>query len=298
MGINFKSPGFLAGFTAIFLIAIGIVQVILGEFVTKSVALTANGIDCIGDGFVSSIVWVGLKYFHKPEDHKFHYGYYKLENMASIFAAGVMILLAIYIAFRSYQQLMNPHEIETPAIGIAIALFAGIVAIIIGVIKIKHSKHGNAQSAKLEAINTVKDGTASLLAVSALLLSAFLTPVADAIIGFVIAIIIVSIAFLALKEASLMLVDACDNACIDKREIIRTIAEDDRHVTHAHVVRIRRAGPYIMGELEIEVPGDMYIRQVDHVKTKIEKHVHQAIPEMKKLNIITHPEGKHPKKNN
>ena len=92
----------LAGITALFLFSIGALQVFYGTFLSGSVALTANGIDCMGDAFVSSIVWVGLKFFRRPADHKFHYGYYKLENASSIVAAVVMVLLALYIVYRSY----------------------------------------------------------------------------------------------------------------------------------------------------------------------------------------------------
>ena len=81
-----KNIDSLAGATALIFIGLGIAQIILSEFVSKSVALTANGIDCIGDGFVSAVVWVGLKFIKKPADDRFHFGYYKIENLASIAA--------------------------------------------------------------------------------------------------------------------------------------------------------------------------------------------------------------------
>ena len=58
-----KKADRFAGYTFIILVILGIIQIILGEFFTKSIALTANGIDCIGDGFVSGVVWIGLMYF-------------------------------------------------------------------------------------------------------------------------------------------------------------------------------------------------------------------------------------------
>ena len=47
-----------AGYTTLILLILGVVQIILGEFYTKSIALTANGIDCIGDGFVLSLIHI------------------------------------------------------------------------------------------------------------------------------------------------------------------------------------------------------------------------------------------------
>ena len=78
-----KKADKLAGYTTLILISLGIIQIIYGEYISKSIALTANGIDCIGDGFVSAVVWIGLMYFNKPANQRFNYGYYKMENIAS-----------------------------------------------------------------------------------------------------------------------------------------------------------------------------------------------------------------------
>ena len=104
-----KNADHLAGLTTIILVLLGVIQIILGETYLKSIALTANGIDCIGDGFVSGVVWIGLLFFKKPANKKFNYGYYKMENLASGFAAVVMIGLAIFIVIRSYYQLIDPY---------------------------------------------------------------------------------------------------------------------------------------------------------------------------------------------
>ncbi len=276
----------LAGATAIFLITIGIVQIVLGETYSKSVALTANGVDCVGDGFVSGVVWVGLSFFRKPADQKFHFGYYKLENLASVAAAIVMVILAGYIAFRSYEQLIDPHEVKVPLLGAGIAMFAAIVAVGIGTYKFMKERKGNLKSAKLEAFNTIKDGTASFLAVVALILSWAGFTIADAIIGFIIALIIVSIAFMAIREASLVLIDACDKACIDMRMVILNIANDHPKVKGARIARLRQSGPFYMGELDIEVDEDMTIKEIEKIKKELHKQLKKDIADIDRLTII------------
>ena len=292
MTIRLKRPQILVGFTALFLIGIGIVQIILGEFYSRSVALTANGIDCVGDGFVSSVVWVGLKYFSRPADHKFHYGYYKLENYASGVAAIVMIVLAIYIGYRAYNQYIDPHDIKMPILGAVIAFIAGVVALVLGLIKYKQSKKSHLQSAKLEAFNTVKDGAASFLAVAAIIIAGYGYPVADSIAGFIIAGIIITIGFAALKESSYMLLDACDGTCIDQREVIRSMAEAHPDVTNAHIVRLRRTGPVVQGELEIELPENLTIGDLDRIKKELEEDLSEKIPNLERLTITSIAEKK------
>jgi len=275
----------LAGVTTITLIGLGILQIILGETISKSVALTANGIDCIGDGFVSAVVWLGLSFFKKPANERFHYGYYKMENLASGFAAIVMLGLAIYIGFRSYDQLINPHPVKLPLLGAVVALIAAVVAISLGVYKYKKGKKSNMGSVRLEAFNTIKDGTASGLTVVALVFSSQGYIIADAVAGFIIAGIIVIIGFTAIKEASYMLVDACDGECVDRSYMVKQIAEEVENVEAAHVVRLRKAGPVYQGELEVKVPSDLTIKEFNKTKNKIIKKVQTTFPEVERLTI-------------
>jgi len=275
----------LAGITTIILIGLGVIQIILGVTISKSVALTANGIDCIGDGFVSAVVWVGLLFFKKPANEKFHYGYYKMENLASALAAIIMIGLAIYIIFKSYNQLINPQPVNTPILGAAVAFIAAIIAIGLGTYKYIKGKKSKMSSVKLESFNTIKDGTSSGLAVIALILSSMGFLIADAIVGFIIAGIIVTIGFAAIKESSFMLVDACDRECVDRSYMIKKIAEEVENVESAYLIRLRKSGPIYQGELEIRVSFDLTIKDFNKAKNKIIKKVQSAFPEVERLTI-------------
>jgi cation diffusion facilitator family transporter len=279
----------IAATTTIVLVSLGILQVILGGTISQSVALTANGFDCVGDGFVSAIVWIGLRYFRRPADQHFHFGYYKLENLASIGATFVMFFLAGYIILRSYNQFINPQGVGLPLIGAVIAFIAGLVAIGLGVYKYITARHNTLSSVKLDAFNTIKDGTTSFLTVFALVVSSFGFYQADAIIGFVIAGIIVTIGFAAIKEAGYMLVDACDGDCLMYGLLIKTYAERVDGVKEAKVVRLRRTGPVIQGELEIAVPGDMPVAELYKIQTEIIKRASEKISELERLTVTAIP---------
>ena len=280
----------IAGLTVVILVVLGIIQIVLSATISKSVALTANGIDCIGDGFVSGIVWIGLRFFRKPADHRFHFGYYKLENLTAIVAALVMIVLASYITYRSYLQLTDPHEIQLPLIGALVAFIAALIAWGLGIKKYKEWKQSNLSSVKLDAYNTIKDGTASFLAVIALLISGYGYPVADAVVGFVIAGIILSIGFATIKEASYVLVDACDTDCLEQGQVMMKFVNGLEGVHSAKVVRLRRTGPVLQGEIEIHVPGDMSISEVNAIRNKIVSHLKETIPDIERMTVVALPE--------
>jgi len=285
-----KNADWLAGVTAILLIGFGVIQIIIGEIFSKSVALTANGFDCIGDGFVSAIVWIGLKIFRKPADDKFHYGYYKMENLASIAAAGVMMILAAYIVFRSYNQLIDPQEIQFPLIGAVIAAISAVVALSLGFYKYLRGKQSRMSSVRLDAFNTVKDGTTSGLTVVALLLSSLGFNAADAVVGFIIAGIIVSIGFAAMKESSYTLVDACDGYCLIQGNEIKKIVESIKGVKSANIVRMRRSGPVSQGEVEIKVSEEMSVKELDKIQKRIMQLAKEKYPDIERLTVTVIPE--------
>jgi cation diffusion facilitator family transporter len=274
-----------AGYTAFILLILGVIQILFGEFYSKSIALTANGIDCIGDGFVSAVVWIGLMYFKKPPNQRFNYGYYKMENLASGLAAVVMIGLAIYILIRSYSQLINPHPIETPLIGAVIAFLAAIIALSLGIYKFFKGKKSKMSSVRLEAFNTIKDGIASGLTVVALLLSSQGLYIADGIVGIIIGAIIVTIGFAAIKESSYMLIDACNGECIDIKTSLKQIAEQVGGVKKAYIVRLRKSGPIFQGEMEIEVRQDMTIQEFNIIKKNIIDDIVNVFPEIERITV-------------
>jgi divalent metal cation (Fe/Co/Zn/Cd) transporter len=142
---------------------------------------------------------------------------------------------------------------------------------------------------KLDAFNTIKDGTTSFLTVVALLLSSFGYHIADPLIGFIIAGIIVTIGFAAIKEAGYILVDACDGDCLMYGLLIKTYAERVKGVQTAQVVRLRRTGPVIQGELEITVPGEMSVLELDKIQKEIIRVSSEKISELERLTITAVP---------
>ena len=140
-------------------------------------------------------------------------------------------------------------------------------------------------SVKLEAFNTIKDGIASGLTVIALILSSQGIYIADGIVGFIIAAIIVTIGFAAIKESSYMLIDACNGECIDLSTSIRQIAEEFNEINSAHVIRLIKSGPIYQGELEVNVPDNLTIKEFHNIKTKIRNRIKNIFPEIERLTI-------------
>ena len=140
-------------------------------------------------------------------------------------------------------------------------------------------------SVKLEAFNTIKDGVASGLTVVALILTSQGILIADGVVGFIIAAIIVTIGLTSIKESSYMLIDACNGECIDMSTSIKQIAEEFKEVKYAHIVRLRKSGPIFQGELEIEVSEEMKIKEFNEIKKNILNRIKEIFPEIERVTI-------------
>jgi ferrous-iron efflux pump FieF len=170
-----------------------------------------------------------------------------------------------------------------------VACIAGFVGIILGVYKITKYRKAHMSSVKVDAVNTIKDGTTSFLTVVALVLSSFGYTTADSIIGFIIGGLILTIGFAAIKESGYMLLDACDGDCLMYGVLIKTYAERVPGVQTAQVVRLRRTGPVIQGELEITVPGEMTVAELNKIQSEIIRISREKISELERLTITVVP---------
>jgi cobalt-zinc-cadmium efflux system protein len=120
-GRNKKSLTIVFGLTAFYLI----VEVIGGLW-TGSLALLADAghmlTDVAGVGLALLAIW----FAERPASPERTYGYYRVEILAALTNAVVLILISIYILYEAYQRFKNPLEVQSwamlavAAVGLAV----------------------------------------------------------------------------------------------------------------------------------------------------------------------------------
>jgi divalent metal cation (Fe/Co/Zn/Cd) transporter len=60
-------------------------------------------------------------------------------------------------------------------------------------------------------------------------------------------------------------------------------------VKSAKILRLRRTGPVLQGEIEIHVPGDMSIAEVNKIRSEINKMLKERIPDIERLTVVAIP---------
>ncbi len=257
-------------------------EITAGEF-TGSVGLTADGIDSLSDAVVSFLVWRGLRISRKAPDERFHFGYYKIESFVAFVTAIALIGVGGAIFYRSYLAFLEPKPIALPTLALLILLIAGTVALYRASQMRRIAKKYRISSLRLDANNAIKDGSASFLVFLTVLASSLGFHQMDAVGGMAVAIFVLFVSYVVIKEASLVLLDAYHNPeLVD--EITRMV-EYGRKVKVKDVL-LRGSGPFVDCEIHIEVPGSMTVGELDGIKTTTENSVKENLEGIRRV-VIT-----------
>lgn len=260
---------YLSGWT---LALLGLLEIGFGEL-TGSIGLVADGIDSMSDALISSLVWLGMRISRRSADERFHFGYYKIESLVSFVGGIVLTGIAAGVFYRSYQVFLDPKPLTLPYVALVVLLAAGTISLYRAFQMRKVANAHNLASLKLDARNAIKDGMSSFLVFFAVLASSLGYHQMDAVGGMAVAGFIVVIAFVAIRESSLVLVDAYHNPELVKE--IRRVVEKEVGIRVEDIL-LRRAGPYVQSEIHIAVDGSMTVEQLDQTKIRIVNEVRES----------------------
>lgn len=269
---------------------IGVVEIAVGLFVSESVAVLADGVDSLFNSVVSLIAYSGLVVSQRPPDGKFHYGYYRVESLAAVVAGIVMAFFAAVVMYRSYQEIVTAHVVTYTSYALVAVVLAAVGTLPLAIFKIVKGRRLGLPSFKAEAYNTLKDSLTSFVALGAVLLSGYGFGAADGIGGLVIGVFIIGVAYVTIRESSLILVDACE--CSWESGEIQAMAREVDGVQDIRSLKMRKSGPFLMGDLIIVADGTVTLEKAHEISKTIERKVESEFPIIRDLVVKVVPSGK------
>ena len=286
----------IAKISVITLLSIGIVEILIGQ-ISGSVVATADGIDSLSDTMISFIVFMGLVIADRPADGKFHFGYYKVESFAALLAAIGMIVFGSIILYQSAASLLllqqHKHEIHQPILTMVVLAAASVISLYRAIQMRNIANRHNLLSLRTDAKNSIKDGSASVIGFLSILIAIqFGFSQMDSIGGIIIAGYIFSVAYVSVKQSSLILVDSWRNPKVT--ELVRqTIEQEDRFKKKNQIkvrsILLRPAGMMVVfAAIHIEVDGNKRLTDVELLIREVEMAIRSKMPYIKKISVIPH----------
>jgi cobalt-zinc-cadmium efflux system protein len=123
---NKKRLAIVLGLTTAYLIA-----EVVGGVLTHSLALLADAGHMLTDVAGLGLAILAIQFAERPATPERTYGFYRVEILAALTNAVVLIGISIYILYEAYQRFRNPPEIQSGAmLGVAAV---GLVVNIVGI---------------------------------------------------------------------------------------------------------------------------------------------------------------------
>lgn len=267
------------------LLGIGIAEVLISLY-TGSLTLLADGLDSMADSLVAFIVWFGIKMLHKQKSRFFHFGYAKIESFTAFVAAIIIAILGIFIIYNAYERIVHPVETIHPEITMVTLLAAGSISLHRAFMVRRVAKKYNLISLNLDAKNSIKDGSASFVGFASVLVGYFGVPYMDSIGGIAIAIYIFFMSYTAIRESTLVLLDAVKNPELQDK-IIRFVEE--KFKISVENVLLRPLGHTISIQIHVLLDKTMTLDKVNNIVNSLQKGISEKFDAEE---IVVIPEAK------
>lgn len=121
-------------------LAITIVQIV-GGFISNSLSLLSDALHNLGDSSAIFIAFIAGKKSKKSADFKNTFGYKRIEILAALFNAVVLIAICVFLFFEAYRRFMHPEPIKG-LLMLIVAVF-GLLANLASVIVLHKDKSHN-----------------------------------------------------------------------------------------------------------------------------------------------------------
>ena len=287
MTVNSHEP-FLAGervakLSVLTLLVIGVVELFVGRL-SLSLGLSADGVTSLFDALVSLIVWLGLHFSRRRPDARFHFGYQKVETLAALLVAISMIGVAIYIVFVSYLTFLNPSPISYPAIAMVTLLLAGILSMYRAIQMRTVARKYGLLSLRTDANNSIKDATASFVIFVSILGSSLGFLELDAVGGIIIGIYILGVAYVTIKEASLILLDACESP--EMTSELAAALKTLPGISDITSIKLRPSGRYLTGVLTVTVDGSETVADTERLRKEIRDIISRILEPVEDIIVV------------
>jgi len=226
-----QSPDFRKKLWIAFGITACIVVVqLVGAIVTGSLALLTDTVHAITDASGLLVALIAATLMRKPPTARHTWGFRRVEVIAALGQAALLLAIGIYAAIEGVRRLIEPPEV--PAMELLIFGVLGLVANVIALSVLASSRGANfnMRAAFLEVLNDALGSLGVIVAAIIISTTGFLQ--ADAIASLFIVALIVPRAYVLMRETLSVLMEFTPKG-LDLDEVRRHILELD-HVLDVH----------------------------------------------------------------
>nr|WP_227765180.1 cation diffusion facilitator family transporter [Zhaonella formicivorans] len=274
-----KQYGTLAG-------AVGVAVNLLLFVIKLSIGLIVNSIAVIADSFnnlsdmASSVVTIiGFRLANKPADPEHPFGHKRIEYIAGLIVAFLVILIGFEFFQTSFQRILNPVEINFNLTAFLVLLVSISFKVWLAVFNKKLARMIDSKTLEAASADSIGDVLSSSCIALSLLISLWTPFPIDGYVGLIVAGIIFFAGINLTKDTISPLLGEAPPEELVKKITGKVLSYEGIIGTHDLIVHSYGPGNY-MASIHAEVPSDMELMEIHEIIDTAEKEI------SKELNIL------------
>lgn len=257
----------------------------------NSLALVGDGIDSTTDVITSVITFFTASFSSAPPDREHPWGHERAETISTKILSFIIFFAGAQLAVKSLKDIIFQTSIEVPG---QLAVYATLISIIgkfiLAFYKFRTGRITDSPMLIADAKNMRNDILISFTVLLGILITRFLAiPMIDAIIALAVSLWIIRVALGIFMETSVELMDSIDDIEIYRR--IFDAAEQVPGVENPHKVRIRKMNRFYIVDLDVEVDGNLSVKEGHDIALKIDEQIKNSVENIYDIMIHIEPAG-------
>lgn len=251
---------------------------------TKSAAMTADGVHSFADGASNIVGLVGIWAASKPVDEDHSYGHKKYETIATLGIAAMLFLASFDIIKDSFLRLFHPVVPDVNIFSFSLMVIAFLINIVVMRYECQKGIKLSSDVLICDSIHTKSDIFVSSSVIVTLISTKLGFPIIDTLVAFGIGVLIAKAGLDILKRSADVL---CDGEAVEKTKIAKVVSEVDG-VKAIHKIRTRGRQDDVHVDLHVAVNTSMHVDAAHELSHKISDILKEKIPGI--TDVIVHIE--------
>ncbi|MDX1435594.1 MAG: cation diffusion facilitator family transporter [Anaerolineales bacterium] len=269
------------------LMATAAMQVVIVYF-SGSVALFADTIHNFGDAATAIPLWIAFSLSRRAANRRYTYGYSRAEDLAGVAVVLLILFSAVVAAYEAINRIFNPREIDFLGWVAAAAIIGFIGNEAVAVFRIRVGRQIGSAALIADGQHARIDGLTSLAVLAGAIGVWLGFPLADPIVGLIIALAILRITWNATKSMWYRMMDAVEPEIVDTLENAARSAEG---VMDVHDLHGRWVGHQLHTSMHIAVEPELSVEEGHAIAEELRHELFHLLPRLTKAEVHVDPWG-------
>jgi cation diffusion facilitator family transporter len=263
-------------FVGLFVTAL--VQVVVVAL-SGSVALLSDTIHNFGDAMTAVPLWIAFALARLGASRRFTFGYRRAEDLAGVVVVLIILFSAVVAAYQAVERLIHPQPVGLLWAVAAAALVGFVGNEAVAIFRIRVGRQISSAALVADGYHARTDGWTSLAVLVGAIGVWLGHPLADPIVGLIIAAAILVIVWQSGKTVFTRLLDGVDPEVIEE---IRHATQHVSGVEEVAEVRARWLGHRLRAEVNVAVDPDLSVAEGHAIAREVN---HRLLHELRYLDM-------------